>query len=414
MFVTQIPSSPILHQPIRSKKRQNSELDCMHTSTKPQPTCTTPKNQPSIADIWCLTRSDEGGPEGIWKRPRLTKGRWQDEVVMPVCKEEGSSSLSIQSAICPPNPSSLASRNASNSSLFSIQSLWSNITDGFSELDWGFQPEIFPLELHPLRGIHSSWLEHLKPVFTQPEIIALHQQFDPKYLGYNYKLGEKPPHLQTEISPPANHLYSWSRLTPLDQVKVVILGSRPHPRATQSHGLAFSQPTTCPHVSGAIQSIHRELENQYPDKFIRPTHGSLVSWAQAGVLLLNIVQTAPRDDETAHGKFGWQEFTRQVLQIVSREGGSVYSEAGEDHSFQKGIVFIGWGEQASREIHAAGILQSTRNHMILTSPGSPHPSSAWNDGFFHRQHFRLANDFLTATYGHHHAIPWWDLLPLDP
>ncbi|KNZ61754.1 uncharacterized protein VP01_1361g2 [Puccinia sorghi] len=252
---------------------------------------------PSITDI-CLISRMKGGRK-IWKQPRLTKGRWQEEEVKPVCKKEGSCFLSIH-----------------------------NVSDGFSELEWGFQPELFPLEL-PLHGIHSSWLEHLKPATTIN-------------LAGNPLTSKLKSLLQPTIST-VGLTSSSSCLVP--QLSIL----------TAQYNL--SSCLWCnPIRQSSFFFVLETRQNQYPDNFIRSKHGSLISWAQAGVLLLDIVQTARRDDETAHAKFGRQEFTRQVLQIVSWEGGSVYNDARADTLFQKGIVYVGWG---SREIHAAGILPAS-------------------------------------------------------
>ncbi|PLW46407.1 hypothetical protein PCASD_05475 [Puccinia coronata f. sp. avenae] len=403
------------------------------------------KTQLSLDDIWGCQRSDGVGAQaGHHKRPRLASTKNQreddDEKLNNNNNNNNNNNMTNKSASINHtvtthsrkylNPSSsLASRSPSNSSLFSIQSISllssksDDISDGIDEWEFEFQPAVFPLELDPLYGIHPTWLEALRPVLIQPEIISLHQQLGTKNLGYEYKLGEKPDHLQSEISPRYHDLYNWTRLTPLDKVKVVILGYAPLPHPYLAHGLAFSQPTSCAHVSGSIQSIHRELASQYPDEFKRPGHGSLVSWARAGVLLLNIIQTAPRDDPTAHAKYGWSEYATRVLEIVSRDGGSFYAPKKHPNpiaapplssSDTKGLVFLAWGPHAIQHIRSAGILNSHRRHKVLTAPGSPHPSSASTDGFFNHQHFLLANQYLREAYGEQHLVDWCRLDAVDP
>ncbi|KAI7947167.1 hypothetical protein MJO28_009075 [Puccinia striiformis f. sp. tritici] len=413
-----IKLSSMPRAPKMSMKRRMSDPDCKEFyDDAPLFLGSNPRGQTqlSLEDVWGHHRSDETGPEGTWKRPRHSKGR---KVGKPAKTSKRPSSTHLARSVPKPEPnssSSIDSRTPSDASLFSIESLWSksNLSDGFNDLDFGFDPSLFPLEVDPIRGIHPSWLEPLKSVLIQPEIISLHQQLGPKYLGYDYKLGEKSPLPQAEVLPPPQHLYNWSRLTPLDQVKVVILGDRPHIHSDQIHGLAFSQPTECTHLSGVIGCIHRALENQYPDKFVSPDHGSLVSWCQAGVLLLNITQTTRRDNGTAHAKFGWREFTAKILEIVSRDGGSIYNDSSQpaSHTVQKGIVFIGWGDEAIQAIESAGIASASRQHQILTSRGAPYPSSAYKDGFFGKNHFIQANEFLRTTYGDEHTIDWWSLDP---
>ncbi|OAV93184.1 hypothetical protein PTTG_08385 [Puccinia triticina 1-1 BBBD Race 1] len=403
------------HSPPETKvsiKRRMSDPDppCKDDEPKFLGTSTRGRNQLSLTDAWGLTRSDDIGPENSFKRARIAKNPKKE--AKPA---KGSSTRAAQPIKIPTLSSSIGSPTPSHSSLFSVESSWDNseLSDMFNDLDFGFDPSLFPLEVSPVHGLHPSWLEPLKTVLILPQIISLHQQLGPNYLGYDYKRGEKPLQCQAEISPPPQDLYNWSRLTPLDRVKVVILGSAPHFQPAQAHGLAFSQPTTCARISGTIRNIHRELAYEYPDKFVRPHHGSLVSWAQAGVLLLNIVQTTQRDDQKAHDKLGWQEFTAKILEIVSRDGGSSYTNSNQ-RGTSKGIVFIGWGEEATQLINSVGVLSSNRHHQILTSPGGPTPLLSSNRGFFKSNHFQMANQFLSATYGPKHTIDWWDLQPLDP
>ncbi|KAA1068930.1 hypothetical protein PGT21_006064 [Puccinia graminis f. sp. tritici] len=396
-------------------------------------------DQLSLGDLWGHQRSDEAGPEGAWKRPRVAKKKQkikpQTQSKSKQSQKKPAKPITYNNNLPPNLSSSIGSPTPSDQrSIFSIDtdsSSHSELTDGFTELDLAFNPALFPLEIHPIHGIHPSWLEPLKPILIQPEIISLHQQLGPNYLGYDYKLNQKAPHRLREIAPAAHDLYNWTRLTPLDQVKVVILAPSVHHHSDQTHGLAFSQPTTCTRLSGAIRAIHRELGNQYPERFIRPRHGSLVSWARAGVLLLNIIQTAQRDKDEAHSRFGWQVFATRILEIVSRQGGGAFGNPHHHHHqlsdqinplaphldpahSNNGIVFIGWGEEAIQQIRASGVASSARNHKILTSPEAPSACSTDIDGFSHQNHFRLANEYLSSTYGPQHAVDWCDLRPLDP
>ncbi|MBW0478851.1 hypothetical protein O181_018566 [Austropuccinia psidii MF-1] len=275
-----------------------------------------------------------------------------------------------------------------------------------------FNPSFFHLETDTQIGLHPTWLEFLKPLLSQPEIYFLHHQLSSSSLGYDYKAGEKPQHFLTEVYPPARHLYNWSRLTPLNKIKVVILGSMPLSCPGRAHGLAFSQSVDS-QISGTIGCIHEELRHEYPTTFVRPNHGSLVSWARAGVLLLNITHTTQRDlnKQQQHSEFGWDKFTRGVLEVVDQEGGD--SSMLKDKS-TNGLVFIVWGKLAAKQLDLAGITTSCRQHRILYCPATPQPSSAHRDGFFHNNHFLLANDFLKECYGSEHQIDWCNLECIDP
>ncbi len=161
-------------------------------------------------------------------------------------------------------------------------------------------------------------------------------------------------------------------LTPLEQVRVVILGQDPYHGDGQAHGLCFSvQPGIKPPPS--LVNIYKELETDLG--IARPGHGHLTHWAQQGVLLLNSVLTVERGLAGSHQGKGWEAFTDAVISAVN--------------SKPEPVVFLLWGAYAQKK---AAFVDTTR-HLVLKA-AHPSPLSAHN-GFFGCRHFSKANAFLT-------------------
>jgi uracil-DNA glycosylase len=176
------------------------------------------------------------------------------------------------------------------------------------------------------------------------------------------------------IYPPRNEVYSALRITPYDEVNVVILGQDPYHDANQAHGLAFSvRPGVRPPPS--LVNIFKEL---YDDIGCRiPNNGSLVPWAMQGVLLLNAVLTVRAHSPNSHKGRGWEKFTDAVIKQVAMK----------DHP----VVFVLWGGNAQRKIK----LIDTEQHTIVQS-AHPSPLSAKN-GFFGSRPFSQINRALGAA-----------------
>ncbi|KAG0144026.1 hypothetical protein CROQUDRAFT_80384 [Cronartium quercuum f. sp. fusiforme G11] len=273
-------------------------------------------------------------------------------------------------------------------------------------------PNELPLEFNQTIGLHPSWREAMAPAFGAIGLVVTHEQIEAR-AGYAYGRGEKASSILQTIYPPSPMLYNWSRLTPLGSVKVVILGCEPSTIPDSATGLAFSQNVNDKRISGTITNIHTELENQFPE-FQRPDHGSLVSWAQEGVLLLNVIQTTRRCTSLAHADIGWEKFVNAALELIDRSGGGSLNrfDSDSDGSLNKGLVFLVWGVLAAQRINLSPIPASDRNHLILRSP-HPHPKTA-HTGFFHQNHFKLANEFLEKTYGSKACINWCNLQRVNP
>jgi uracil-DNA glycosylase len=175
------------------------------------------------------------------------------------------------------------------------------------------------------------------------------------------------------IFPPSADLFSALRLTPLSNVKVVILGQDPYHGPGQAHGLSFSvRPGV--KLPPSLRNIYKELHSDLG--FMPPDHGFLEPWARQGVLLLNAVLTVESGKANAHQKRGWEQFTDAVIQRVADQ--------------PEPCVFILWGAYAQKK--AAHVDES--RHLIIRS-AHPSPLSAHN-GFWGTKPFSKANDFLIA------------------
>lgn len=176
------------------------------------------------------------------------------------------------------------------------------------------------------------------------------------------------------IYPPEADVFSAFKLTPLDKVRVVILGQDPYHGEGQAHGLCFS---VLPGVKipPSLVNIYKELAQDI-DGFNIPEHGHLNKWAEQGVLMLNTVLSVEQGKAHSHAKAGWETFTDNVLKLLNQR--------------DEPIIFVLWGAHAIKK----GKLISNEQHQILQGP-HPSPLSAYR-GFFGCQHFSKINQFLQA------------------
>lgn len=166
-------------------------------------------------------------------------------------------------------------------------------------------------------------------------------------------------------------------LTPLDQVRVVILGQDPYHGEGQAHGLSFSvRPGVRPPPS--LLNIYRELESDLG--LVRPRHGFLEHWARQGVLLLNTVLTVEQGRAASHRRRGWEGFTDAVIRLVAARA--------------EPSVFMLWGDHARQKAALVESEEPSGRHLVLTA-AHPSPLSA-RRGFLGCRHFSRANVFLAA------------------
>ena len=179
------------------------------------------------------------------------------------------------------------------------------------------------------------------------------------------------------IYPPRGTRLAALELTPLDAVKVVILGQDPYHGPGQAHGLAFSVQTGVK-VPPSLVNIFKELESDLG--LPRPAHGNLSAWAKRGVLLLNNALTVADGRPASHQGKGWEEITDAVVAAVAAK--------------PEPCVFMLWGSHARKKAARVPGLGPGSHHLILTAP-HPSPLSA-HTGWFGSGHFSQANMFLAA------------------
>jgi uracil-DNA glycosylase len=207
--------------------------------------------------------------------------------------------------------------------------------------------------------LEASWRAALAGEFASPYMGALKD-----FLRGEIAAGRR-------VYPRGAEYFRALDLTPLDQVRVVILGQDPYHGPGQAHGLCFSvQPGV--KVPPSLANIYRELES---DLGVPPArHGHLEAWAQQGVLLLNAVLTVEAGRAASHQGHGWERFTDAVIARVG--------------ALERPVVFMLWGSYAQKK---AGFVDRNR-HLVLRAP-HPSPLSA-HSGFFGCRHFSRANAFL--------------------
>lgn len=180
------------------------------------------------------------------------------------------------------------------------------------------------------------------------------------------------------IYPPRGTRLRALELTPLDQVRVVILGQDPYHGPGQAHGLSFSVQEGVK-VPPSLVNIYKELATDCG--VVAPGHGNLEHWARQGVLLLNNALTVEAGQAGSHQKRGWEAITDAAVAAVAAKA--------------EPCVFMLWGSHAKKKaLSVPGLMES--HHLVLTAP-HPSPLSAYQ-GFFGCGHFSKANAFL-AEHG---------------
>lgn len=210
--------------------------------------------------------------------------------------------------------------------------------------------------------LEASWKAVLLDEFEQPYMRSLSS-----FLREEKQQGK-------EIFPPSPLIFNALNLTPLTEVKVVILGQDPYHGPGQAHGLSFSVPQGIA-IPPSLQNIYKELQRDL--NIPMAEHGCLERWAQQGVLLLNTSLTVEQAKAGSHAKQGWQRFTDRIIELVNQQ---------REH-----VVFMLWGAHARSKAE----LLDTRKHLLLTS-AHPSPLSAYR-GFLGNGHFSKCNKFLLQT-----------------
>lgn len=209
----------------------------------------------------------------------------------------------------------------------------------------------------------TTWQAFIKNESQKPYFLAMKKQ-----LAERYKVAE--------VYPPKNQIMDAFRLTPFDQVKVVILGQDPYHGEGQAHGLSFSVPEGVD-MPPSLRNIFKEVHTSTGIKIKRS--GNLERWARQGVLLLNSVLTVEKDKPASHKDIGWQQFTDNAIKKLNDE--------------REGIVFMLWGNYAKGK----GEVINQSKHAVLEA-AHPSPLSA-SRGFFGCDHFHACNVYLNLVHG---------------
>jgi uracil-DNA glycosylase len=213
-----------------------------------------------------------------------------------------------------------------------------------------------------LATIPPCWKDKLLTEFEQPyfeNIIA--------YLNQ-----EKANH--QIVYPIESDVFNALKLTPFNEIKVVILGQDPYHNPNQAHGLSFSVPNGIKPPPSLV-NIFKEISNSM--QCIMPLqNGNLIPWATQGVMLLNSVLTVRANQPASHAKIGWMIFTDAIIKKISTE--------------KTGVIFLLWGKFAQQK---KALIDTTKHHILIAA--HPSPFSAYN-GFFGCNHFLQTNELLSA------------------
>jgi uracil-DNA glycosylase len=209
-------------------------------------------------------------------------------------------------------------------------------------------------------GLPKDWNRVLKQALESPSFRKLERFVDAERRAHT-------------VYPSEEDLFSAFRLTPFERVRVLLLGQDPYHGPGQAHGLAFSvQPGVPPPPS--LVNIFKELKSDLGLPL--PADGSLVPWAEQGVLLLNAVLTVRQGEPNSHARQGWEEFTDAVIQAVSAK--------------PEPVVFLLWGGYARKK---RKLIDANRHVIIESAHPSPLSASA---GFFGSRPFSKINEALVS------------------
>lgn len=206
--------------------------------------------------------------------------------------------------------------------------------------------------------IDNDWLPALGAEFCKPYYKTLYEFVKNEY---NTKM----------VFPPSDDIFNAFHLTPLSEVKVVIIGQDPYHEPGQAHGLCFSVKPGVD-IPPSLVNIYKELADDLG--CYTPNNGYLVKWARQGVLMLNTVLTVQAHRANSHRGKGWEEFTDAAIRALNTQ--------------DRPIVFILWGKPAQSKKS----MLNNPNHLILEAP-HPSPLSAYR-GFFGSRPFSKTNAFL--------------------
>lgn len=208
-----------------------------------------------------------------------------------------------------------------------------------------------------------TWREILQAEAEQPYFKRLKERLQKEYDD------------GATIFPKREHIFRAFQITPFESVKVIILGQDPYQRRGLAEGLAFSVPKLTdvpPSLKNILQEAHDDVGIEIPH------NGSLIPWANHGVLLLNTILTVEEDHSLSHAGIGWETFAQAVIKKLCE--------------YHENLVFLLWGKVAQSYVPTIG--HSVNTQEILLAP-HPSPLSA-SRGFFGCKHFSKTNEYLKA------------------
>jgi uracil-DNA glycosylase len=209
--------------------------------------------------------------------------------------------------------------------------------------------------------LNNDWFDAISEEFRKPYYENLNTFIEKEYTT-------------STVFPNKENIFTAFNLTPLQEVKVVIIGQDPYHNERQAHGLCFSVVPEQEKIPPSLVNIYKELQTDLGCYI--PNNGYLKKWATQGVLMLNTVLTVRAHEPNSHQKKGWEQFTDAVIQAVNE--------------VDRPVVYLLWGgpAQAKRKMLTNPL------HLILEAP-HPSPLSSYR-GFFGCKHFSQANEFLVA------------------
>lgn len=217
----------------------------------------------------------------------------------------------------------------------------------------------------------GAWSPYLQDVWGEPWFCHLMERVEQAYSCNAPK-----------VFPPREELFTALRLTPPQKVKCVIIGQDPYHEEGQAQGLSFSVHHGVP-IPRSLKNIYKELQSDLG--IAPPEHGSLKSWAEQGVLLLNTVLTVYEGQANSHKNWGWEQFTSRVVEVIE--------------SLPQPVAYVLWGKSAQKKAAEYQLGRQNPQRLILQS-NHPSPLSA-NRGFFGSRPFSQVNHFLLT----HQSVP---------
>jgi len=223
--------------------------------------------------------------------------------------------------------------------------------------------------MHKNIKLEPSWLKYLEKEFKKP------------YMQEIKSILEKEIKLWKTIYPNSENIFAALNYTPLNEVKVVIIGQDPYHWPNQAHWLSFSVPNETkfpPSLRNIFKEIESDLGRPSPEIENPNPDWRLVNWAKQGVLLLNAILSVEDEKAASHSTIGWQNFTDEIIKIISKE--------------LNWVVFILWGNFAKSK---KSLINTDKHFIIEWAHPSPLSASRW---FFGSKPFSKTNEILKKQW----------------